>query len=282
MVWRPIYLAHSAWVEHIPFAFWLVEAHRPSVLVELGSHWGVSYFAFCQAVERLGLDTRCYAVDTWQGDDHAGLYGEEVYKQVRAHNEALYSGFSRLVRSRFDEALAHFSDGTIDLLHIDGLHTFDAVAHDFETWRPKLSTRAVVVFHDTNVRERGFGVYKLFERLRSEYPTFEFVHGHGLGAVGVGVEQTARLAKLFAADAKPIERRGLREVFGRLGQACADAQQRRLVENQAATLRQDLAAARKQLEETEEALGKALADLDERTKELDDERVHANMSSARQ
>ena len=53
MFWRPGYLAQSSWLEHVPFAFWLVETHRPQVLVELGSHYGVSYFSFCQAIERL-------------------------------------------------------------------------------------------------------------------------------------------------------------------------------------------------------------------------------------
>ena len=78
MFWRPDYLEPSAWTEHLPFAFWLMEAQRPKTFVELGSHHGTSYFAFCQAAGRLGLDVRCYAVDTWRGDEHAGFYDERI------------------------------------------------------------------------------------------------------------------------------------------------------------------------------------------------------------
>lgn len=68
----------SAWYGHVPFAHWIIGAAKPRLLVELGTHNGVSYSAFCEAVVRCGLDTRCYAVDTWKGDHHSGHYGEEV------------------------------------------------------------------------------------------------------------------------------------------------------------------------------------------------------------
>lgn len=222
MFWRPSYFAKSAWIEHVPFAFWMIENMRPATVVELGTHYGVSYFSFCQAVQRLGLNTRCFAVDTWKGDEHAGMYDESVYQQVNQYNEVQYSDFSRLVRSTFDKALKHFEDGSIDLLHIDGLHTLDEVTHDFESWLPKLSDRAVVLMHDTNVRERGFGVFKLFSQLKKRYPYFEFSHGHGLGVLGVGENQAEALVSLYSAGGNTALQRSLCEMFGRLGRACAD------------------------------------------------------------
>lgn len=273
MFMRPEHLCKSAWLEHIPFAFWLVEAHRPRVLVELGTDSGASYFAFCQAVDRLGLDTRCFAVDTWKGDQHSGFYGEDTFESVSARNEAHYAHFSRLVRSTFDEALEHFSDGTIDLLHIDGLHLLEAVRHDFESWLPKLSERAVVIFHDSNVRERQFGVFRMVEELKGRYPSFEFTYGHGLAVFGVGPEQTDLVSRLFETGEDGFARRMLHDIFGRLGRACVDAHAAEHRQAQLRDLRADIARREGEVARTREALEAARDDLGRRTKELSDTRA---------
>ena len=70
----------SAWLGHLPFAAWLIKETVPKLLVELGTHWGHSYFSFCQAVAEANISTKCYAVDTWKGDEHTGYYGEDVFE----------------------------------------------------------------------------------------------------------------------------------------------------------------------------------------------------------
>ena len=84
----------SAWYRHIPFAHWVVGASKSRTLVELGTLIGVSYSAFCEAVLRNVLEARCSDMDTWQGDEHTGRYGEEVYTDLRRSHDERCSAFS--------------------------------------------------------------------------------------------------------------------------------------------------------------------------------------------
>lgn len=222
---NPRLTPESAWTGHIPAAGWLVNAVRPRLIVELGTHAGASFFAFCQSVREASLDSKCYAVDTWQGDDHSGHYDEKVYAAVREHAQQHYAGFASLMRMTFDEASGYFADGSIDLLHIDGLHTYEAVLHDFELWLPKMSRCGVMLFHDTMVRERNFGVWKLWAELKSRYPSFEFSHTHGLGVLGVGPEPPAGLEPLFRAGADPESTAQVNALFDHLGRLVVRDQQ---------------------------------------------------------
>jgi len=172
------------WVGHLPFAAWVIREVTPKVFVELGTHSGNSYFSFCQSVLESGIPTECNAVDKWHGDEQAGKYGEEVFVKVNEYSTKHYGGFSRVLRMTFDEAVSHFADKSIGLLHIDGLHAYEAVRHDFETWLPKLAPGAVVIFHDTHVREKNFGIWKFWKELQAQYPNnLEFEHSYGLGVL---------------------------------------------------------------------------------------------------
>ncbi len=215
---RPILTLHpervdisSAWIGHLPFAFWIIDAVKPSSLVELGTHGGVSYCAFCQAIRHLELDTKAHAIDTWEGDSHTDAYSSEIYDELKEYHDQRYSAFSDLVRTTFDDAVNKFADGSIDLLHIDGLHTLDAVRHDFETWLPKVSKQGVVLFHDINVYERDFGVQELWREVSERYPSFAFEHSHGLGVLAVGKEQSKALQWLTGLSS--AQSRVVREKF---------------------------------------------------------------------
>ncbi len=265
-----------SWLGHTPFAFWIVDALQPMTFVELGCHSGNSYSSFAQAVQTLGLATACYAVDTWLGDPQSGTFDASVFAEWSEYHERRFTSFSRLIRSTFDEALEHFSDGAIDLLHLDGYHTFDAVSHDFEAWRPKVSGQGVVLCHDINVREKDFGAWRLWERVSREYPSFAFRHGHGLGVLGIGRDLPEPLQWLFATDAD--EANTVRMFFARLG-ASVTAQHTATGAQQASAEARRAAAAAQQAEagaqqaaaEAQQALAAELAKRDDRLQQATNE-----------
>lgn len=188
------------WSGHRPFACDLVAALKPGLLVELGTYAGDSYLTFCESIAKHGLSTLCFAVDTWQGDPHSGFYGDEIYSALRAHHER-YGTFSHLLRMSFDEASSRFADSSIDLLHIDGFHTYEEAKRDFEQWIGKVKPGGAILIHDVAVRRRDFGVWRLWEELAATYPTFQFLHSCGLGVLVKPPLANDFLVELMAADA---------------------------------------------------------------------------------
>jgi GT2 family glycosyltransferase len=256
-------LSPSTWVGHVPFAMFMVDILRPRLIVELGTYYGTSYCAFCQAVKELNIDARCYAVDTWEGDPQSGFFGLEVLADLKAYHDPLYGSFSRLIQSTFDEAVKHFENKTIDLLHIDGFHTYEAVKSDFENWLPKMSERGVMLFHDINVREKDFGVWKFWEEVKQRYPNFEFAHSHGLGVLAVGQKCPESLHEFLKYAKDDLAR--VWEFFYQLGTRLEAAQEVRTFKQAA----QEQANIIRQLEERDQRLQETNRQLQEKEQQID-------------
>ena len=245
---------------HVPFANWLIRAAVPEVLVELGTLTGVSYSAFCDAVVKAGLPTRCHAVKARCSDRHLGETGDEVYGDFRRFHDSHYNAFSILLRCTFDAALEQFADGSIDLLHFDASCTYETARHDLEGWLPKLSKRGIVLLHRTNVRDGDFGVSRFWQELRGRYPNFEFVHGHGLGILAVGeAAPSAVLAMCRLTDPAAVAR--LRSRFTLIGERWSQLERLEASESALARAQTDSQEARSQIAALESAMQVRIASL---------------------
>jgi hypothetical protein len=171
------------WNGHRLFAYDLIAFLAPKFFVELGTYWGTSLFAFSQAVKDLQLPTRCVAIDTWEGDDHTGKYENNVYETVQEIASTVFGGIDiHLIKGFFINAVEDFADNSIELLHIDGLHTYEAVKEDFTTWLPKLAENGVILFHDI-ADSCDYGSVRYWHELLADYPGFSFQHSWGLGVL---------------------------------------------------------------------------------------------------
>ena len=247
-------LPPPSWTMHTPYAMWLIDVLRPRTFVELGAFKGTSYCAFCQAIKELQLDTKCFAVDTWQGDPHSNFYGGDVFEDLSQYHDENYAEFSKMVRKDFDSALPDFKDGSIDLLHIDGFHTYEAVKHDFETWLPKVSKRGVVLFHDISVREKDFGVWRYWEEIKGRYPHLEVHFGNGLGTLLVGSEVPENFQRLVRTINESNESvQVFQGFFEHLGRPCVNVVEQQLLVVEEQLLNETISRHLKEIDETSRA-----------------------------
>jgi hypothetical protein len=206
MFWTPDRVDASPRSEHVPFLFWLVDALRPFTLVELTEAPAAPYLAYCQAVSRLRLPTRCYAIS-----------GNSAKRdeRVRYHDER-YAQFSQLLNIPADQLFERFEDGTVDLISVDALEP-GALARHYRAWLPKLSKRAIILLQGIDDPAVDTATLELWHVLAETYPHFEFVHGGGLGILGVGADLVPALQHLFSLDAVAPRALEVREMFARLG-----------------------------------------------------------------
>ena len=177
-------LAVSPWSGHRRFGYDLIANLRPSRIVELGTHYGCSFFSFLQSCKDNNLNTQVIAIDTLKGDEQAGFYSDEVWDVVNNTLETYYSKQNyKLLRMYFKDALKEIEDESIDILHIDGLHTYEAVSEDYFSWLPKLKRDGIVLFHDI-ASELNYGTNKFWDEIKEKIPeNYTFEHSWGLGVL---------------------------------------------------------------------------------------------------
>lgn len=179
----------GAWSGHKYFGYDLVRNLKPRLVVELGVHLGCSIFSFSQAVKDGKLSTQTDGIDTWKGDQNSGYYSDVIFKRVHEIKNSCYPNLKiNFVKTTFNKACKKYPEKSIDILHIDGLHTYKAVKHDFDNWVGKVKNDGIILLHDISVKQGGvgnhkFGVYKLWEEIKKKYQTLEFTHSYGLGVV---------------------------------------------------------------------------------------------------
>ena len=203
------------WRGHLPFAGFIVALQRPNAILELGVQNGDSLFAFANAMATYGPPGgRVIGVDAWAGDPHVGEQADWIYNRVAAL-AARFGEALTLKRAYFADAVDTIEDGSIDLLHLDGTHTYAQASADLSLYRRKLSPRAIVLMHDIAVFRQDFGVWRLWLEEKAKAPHFSFAHSCGLGVLGAGAQLDDRVAAFIRAGAE--ERAACRTLFSRLG-----------------------------------------------------------------
>lgn len=182
----PSGLGDSSWA-----LYGLVRAMRPTVCVEIGSAMGRSAGFIGAALRDIGIG-KLYAIDphtatAWNDDGPT-----ESFATMRRTLKRL--GVERhveIVRERSEHAAQHWTL-PIDLLFIDGDHSYEGVRRDWELFMPHVHPFGAVVFHDTlwdlrsdpALAREDMGVPRFVEELRQQgYPVLTFERDFGVSVV---------------------------------------------------------------------------------------------------
>jgi len=167
----------SAWKGHRKFAEWLVEHIKPQTIVELGVDYGYSTFVFGQALKKNNTGN-IYGLDLFEGDKHTSF--RNTYDQVINNIQSHQLDQIHIIRGDFT-GISQIWTKPIDILHIDGLHTYEAVKNDYNNWSPFVTNDGIILLHDICIYQSDFEVHKLFNEI--DQNKLYFTHSAGLGLV---------------------------------------------------------------------------------------------------
>jgi predicted O-methyltransferase YrrM len=167
-------LGDSAWVLYA-----LAKSLKPDVCVEIGAARGKSACYVGMALKENGKG-KIYSIDPHEKTEWNDSISVDTYDVIQQNiQDCQVEPFVEIVRSYSDKAGSTW-DKSIDIIFIDGDHSYDGVKRDWELFLPHMSEFGVVIFHDTfwDIRPQDpkyarddMGVPRFVEELRQKgYP----------------------------------------------------------------------------------------------------------------
>ena len=128
-------------------------------ILEIGSYVGASACCFGAAIKKSGFG-RVFCIDTWNND--AMTEGNQDTHIEFLKNTESFEQFIIPVRGFSTEVVKHIAIeiNHVDLLFIDGDHSYDGVIADWNAYKGFVKAGTIVVFHDWGWAE---GVKRVIE-----------------------------------------------------------------------------------------------------------------------
>lgn len=127
-----------------------------SVFVEIGVWKGRSICFLGQQILIKGKKTKLFGVDTFKGSENETPHQIEVQKLGGSTLPIFESNISALglqdivfpIESNSVAASSKFENGSIDIIFVDGDHSYEGVKADLAAWTPKMKSGGIMCGHD--------------------------------------------------------------------------------------------------------------------------------------
>jgi predicted O-methyltransferase YrrM len=155
----------------------LLRDRPPYTIVEIGTAGGGTLYAFCQVAPEGSL---IISIDL-PGGEFGGGYGEEQIPGMRAFarsDQLLHFLRCDSHAEATKQAVIDILEGRhVDFLFIDGDHSYEGVARDFEMYAPLVAKGGVVAFHDIVPHPElpACEVDRFWDSVKRNYPHHEYV-----------------------------------------------------------------------------------------------------------
>ena len=127
------------------------------VFVELGCYKGKSTSFIGVEIHKRKRDINFIAVDSFQGATNStdaneikAYEGISEIQESYTYNVAPIGNKIKTIVSLTDEAAQYFEDGSVDVIFVDGGHSYEVVKADILAWLPKMKKGGIMAGHDFN------------------------------------------------------------------------------------------------------------------------------------
>ncbi|MFA6407399.1 MAG: class I SAM-dependent methyltransferase [Candidatus Paceibacterota bacterium] len=165
----------------------IVEEERPKVVLEIGTSFGGVLFLFSRVAHR---DATIISIDLPGAQGGYPEWRKSIYKIFTLFNQSISlikaDSHSKETLSKVETILENKS---VDLLFIDGDHTYEGAKHDFLMYKGLVRKGGIIAFHDVaqHSSESGCEVSRLWGEMKDAGKIVEIIKDKGQGWGGIGL-----------------------------------------------------------------------------------------------
>lgn len=157
-------------------------------VMEIGSMYGGTLWCWLSTLSLKQLTVIDKLVETFDSRYNTQKHCHELWGQWCRYNKCAYACLEQDSAKPSAISTAHLIASQVDILFIDGDHTYEGVKADYNNYKDLVRTGGVIIFHDIAYEKDSvyFGVKPLWEELKKEYPKYEeFVTNPAERGIGV-------------------------------------------------------------------------------------------------
>jgi len=161
---------------------------NPQTVLEIGTHRGGTLYLWARLARP---DAILVSIDLPGGKFGGGYspFRAPIYRRFAQDHQKLHLVRANSHReSTLEETKRLLSGRQIDLLFIDGDHTFEGVKKDWEMYSPLVRSGGLIVFHDVAGNYEETQVKAFWDTIKTSYSHREYM-AHPEGLYGIGVLQ---------------------------------------------------------------------------------------------